>query len=205
MPSNRLLSSSFACLIAISGVLGVAPQARAATWDIDPTHSSAEFVVRHLVFAKVRGHFNDWSGTIAIDEKDITKSKVEVKFKAASIDTGTAKRDEHLRSADFFDATKFPEISFVSTKVEKGADAGTLKVTGNLTMKGVTKPVVITIQGPTAEFKDPGGNMHVAFVDGTAKLNRQEFGLAWSKAVEAGPVVGDEVALELQVELFKKR
>lgn len=176
----------------------------AATWEIDTGHSNIGFTVRHLVVAKVRGMFNEWSGTVVLDEKDITKSSVDVKIKAASIDTGNAARDKDLRADWMLDVVKYPEITFKSTKVEKGKDAGTLKVTGDLTMHGVTKPVVLDVTGPSAEFKDGGGNPHVAFSAST-KINRKDWGLTWSKAVEAGPVAGDEITLEIDVELFKKK
>lgn len=184
--------------------LALATPSLAASWEIDTAHSNVGFVVRHLVVAKVRGDFNEWSGTVVLDDKDITKSSVNVTIKTASIDTGNQKRDEHLRSADFFDAAKFPEITFKSTKVEPGKEKGTLKVTGDLTMHGVTKPVVLDVSGPSPEFKDPGGNPHVAF-SATTKIKRQDFGLTWSKATEAGPVVGDDVNVELEIELFKKK
>jgi polyisoprenoid-binding protein YceI len=184
--------------------LALATPLAAATWDIDTAHSTVGFVAKHLVFAKVRGHFDTWGGTVVIDEKDITKSSVDVKIVAASITTDNEKRDVHLKSADFFDVEKYKDITFKSTKVEKGTEPGTLKVTGNLTLHGVTKPVVLALTGPSPEFKDPGGNAHIAF-SGTTKVNRKDFGLNWSMAVEAAPVVGDDVILELEIEHFKKR
>jgi polyisoprenoid-binding protein YceI len=184
--------------------LASADAASAATWDIDTSHSEVGFTVRHLVVAKVRGRFNEWSGKVVLDEKDITKSSVDVSIQTASIDTGTPKRDDHLRSADFFEAAKFPTLTFKSTKVEKGKEPSTLKVTGDLTIRGVTKSVVLDVSGPSPEFKDPGGNPHVAF-SATTKINRRDFGLNWSKAVEAGPVAGEEVNIELEVELKNKK
>lgn len=196
MLRSKLLVSALA--------LALAAPAAAATWEIDTSHSQAGFVVRHLVVAKVRGHFNEWSGKVVLDEKDITKSSVDVTIQTASIDTGTAKRDEHLRSADFFDVAKFPTMTFKSTKVEKGSEANTLKVTGDLTMHGVTKPVVLAVSGPSPEFKDPGGNPHIAF-SATTKVNRKDFGLTWGKATEAGPVVGEDVQIEIELELKNKK
>ena len=193
----------FALAVAVAAPFAATP-AVAATWDIDTSHSIAGFWVRHLVVAKVRGNFNDWSGTVVLDEKDVTKSSVNVTIKTASIDTGTAKRDEHLRSDDFFNATKYPEIKFKSTKVEAGKEKGTLKVTGDLTIRDVTKSVVLDVTGPSPEFKDPGGNAHVAF-SAITKINRKDYGLKWSNATEAGPVAGEEVTIEIEIELKGKK
>jgi polyisoprenoid-binding protein YceI len=179
-----------------------APSAMAATWDIDASHSTVGFVVKHLVIAKVRGNFKTFSGTVVLDDKDITKSSVNVKIDPASVDTDNEKRDAHLKSPDFFDVAKYKDFSFTSTKVEKAE--GGLKVTGNLTLHGVTKPVVLMVEGPSQEIKDPGGNPHVAF-SATTTIKRADFGLTWSKAVEGGPVVGDDVKIELEIELYKKR
>lgn len=191
-------------LLPLAAALALATPAAAATWEIDTAHSQVGFTVRHLVVAKVRGSFKDWSGTVVLDEKDVTKSSVNVTIKTASIDTGTAKRDDHLRSDDFFNAAKYPEIKFKSTKVEPGKEKGTLKITGDLTIRDVTKSVVLDVTGPSPEFKDPGGNPHVAF-SATTKINRKDFGLKWSNATEAGPVAGDEVNIEIEVELKNKK
>ena len=190
--------------LALALALSLATPGLAATWEIDTSHSQVGFVVRHLVVAKVRGDFNEWSGSVVLDDKDVTKSSVDVKVKAASIDTGNGDRDKHLRGADFFDVEKFPEIAFKSTKVEAGKEKGTLKVTGDLTLHGVTKSVVLDVTGPSGEFKDPAGNPHVAF-SGTTKINRRDYGLNWSKAVEAGPVAGEDVNIELEIELKNKK
>ncbi len=190
--------------VAVAVALALAMPAAAATWDIDVSHSSAGFWVRHLVVAKVRGSFKDFAGSVVLDDKDITKSSVNVTIKTASIDTGTPKRDEHLRSDDFFNATKFPEIKFKSTKVEATKETGTLRVTGDLTIRDVTKSVVLDVTGPSPEFKDPRGNAHVAF-SATTKINRKDFGLKWSNATEAGPVAGDEVTIEIELELKGKK
>jgi polyisoprenoid-binding protein YceI len=183
--------------------LAVATPAAAATWEVDTAHSMAGFVAKHLVFTKVHGRFNSWSGTVTLDDKDITKSKAEVKIDAKSINTENEKRDTHLKSADFFDADKYPTITFKSTKVEKAGE-GQLKITGDLTIKDVTKPIVLDVQGPSAEFKDPGGNAHVAF-SATGKINRKDFHLSWTGPADAGPIVSDEIVLEIEVELFHKK
>jgi polyisoprenoid-binding protein YceI len=177
--------------------------AHASTWAIDTDHSSVSFKVRHLMVSNVKGEFKKFSGTVTIDDSDITRSKVDVTIDAASIDTGVAKRDDHLRSPDFLDAAKFPTLTFVSKKVATASD-NRLKVTGNLTIHGVTKEVVLDVEGPTTAVKDPWGNMRRG-ASATTKINRKEFGLAWNKAMETGGVVvGDEVTISLEVELLKK-
>lgn len=176
--------------------------AQTSTWNVDPSHTHAAFTVRHLVISNVRGEFGKTTGTLTLDEGDITRSKVEATIDVASVNTREPKRDEHLKSPDFFDVAKFPTMTFKSTKVEK-AGAGKLKVTGDLTLRGVTKPVVLDVEGPTAEIKDPRGNARRG-VSATATINRKDFGVAWSKLIEAGPVVGDEVKIEIEAELVKQ-
>jgi polyisoprenoid-binding protein YceI len=184
-------------------LFSLAPAAHAATWEIDSAHSNVGFVVKHLVIAKVRGNFKSYSGTIVVDEKDPSKSKVDVKIDPASIDTDNGRRDDHLRSADFFDVAKFKDMAFKSTKVERLPD-GKLKLTGDLTMHGVTKSVVLDAEGPSPELKDPGGNPHIAF-SATTTIKRADFGLTWNKAIEGGGVVGDDVKVEIDLELFNKK
>ena len=185
--------------------LAAAPMAVLAdptSWNVDPAHSNASFTVRHLVISNVRGEFQKMSGAVKLDDKDLAKSSVEATIETASIETRIPDRDKHLKSPDFFDVEKYPTITFKSTKVES-AGKGKLKVTGDLTMKGVTKPVVLAVDGPTAEIKDPGGNTRRGFA-ATTTINRRDFGLNWSKVVEAGPVVGDEVKIEIEAELIKQ-
>ena len=172
-----------------------------SSWKLDPAHSQTNFSVKHLVISTVRGEFGKTEGTVLLDEGDITKSKVEATIDVASVNTREPKRDEHLRSPDFFDVAKFPKMTFVSTKIEKAGE-GMLKVTGNLTLKGVTKPVTLDVTGPTKEIKDPWGNTRRG-LSATGKINRQDFGVAWSKLIEAGPVVGDEVTINIEAELLK--
>jgi len=177
--------------------------AHASAWEIDSTHSSAQFSVRHLMVSNVRGEFGKVSGTLQLDENDVAKSSVEATVDAASIDTRDAKRDEHLRSAEFFDVAKFPTLVFKSTRVEK-AGAGRLKVTGRLTLHGATREVVLDVEGPTAEVKDPWGNVKRG-VSATTKINRRDFGLAWNAALETGGVVvGEEVSIVIDLELAKR-
>jgi len=176
---------------------------QASTWEIDPAHSHASFTIRHMVISNVRGDFGKTTGTLTLDEKDITKSTVEATIDATTIDTREAKRDEHLKSPDFFDVAKYPVITFKSTKVEKAGKDG-LKVTGDLTMHGVTKPVVLKVTGPTPPVTDPYKNVRRG-VSATTKLDRKDYGVAWSAVLEGGgAVVGNEVSVELEVELIKK-
>lgn len=191
IPMNRILGLAVAAVAATSF---------AASYDIDPAHSQASFTVKHMKVATVRGAFKKLSGTVNIDEKDITKSSVEAKADAASIDTNEAKRDEHLRGEEFFDVKKCPDVTFKSTRVAKGGKSG-LKVTGDLTMHCVTRPVTFAVEGPTPEIKGPWGNT-VRALTATATINRKDFGLNWNKSLEAGGVlVSDEVNIELVAEL----
>ena len=190
-------------LFAVAVALAVPAAALAqSTWNVDPAHTHSSFTIRHLVISNVRGEFGKTTGTVKLDEKDVTRSSVEATIETASIDTRVPDRDAHLRSPDFFDAAKFPKITFKSTKVEKAGD-GKLKVTGDLTIKDVTKPVVLEVSGPTGEIKDPWGNTRRGIAAST-RINRRDFGLNWGKVVEAGPVVGDEVTIEIEAELLKQ-
>ena len=174
-----------------------------STWQIDPDHSSFQFKVRHLMVSNVKGDFTKVRGMITIDEQNIANLKVEITIDAASVNTGHAKRDEHLRSADFFDVTKYPTITFVSKKIER-TGANTLKVRGDLIIRGVTKEITVDVEGPTAEVKDPGGNFRRG-ATATAKINRQDFGIMWNRVLDAGGVVvSDEVNIYVEVELIKK-
>jgi polyisoprenoid-binding protein YceI len=174
--------------------------ASAEIWNIDPAHSSTSFAVKHLVFSTVRGTFGKTTGTIHLDESDITKSSVEASVDVNTIDTRVADRDKDLKSPNFFDAEKYPTITFKSTKVQK-AGANKLKVTGDLTLHGTTKPVTwnVTYTKPVAGMK---GELRRAFT-GTTRINRKDFGLTYSKMVEAGPVVGDQVDVTVDVEAIK--
>ncbi|WP_374076139.1 YceI family protein [Bdellovibrio bacteriovorus] len=172
------------------------------TWQIDTTHSSANFSIKHMMIAKVHGGFEKLSGTLQYDASDVTKSYIEASIDAASINTREAQRDGHLKSADFFDVEKYPTINFKSKKVERDGDD--LKVTGDLTIHGVTKEVVLDVEGPSAEMKDPYGNIKIG-ISATTKIKRKDFGLSWNAALEAGGVlVGDDVAISLDVQFAKK-
>jgi polyisoprenoid-binding protein YceI len=192
----------FTSLIVIAA-LTMPAFAFASTWTIDADHSNVGFKVRHLMVSNVKGSFEKYTGTVEIDDKDITKSKVEVSIDVNSINTNVAKRDEHLRSADFFDVAKHPSMTFTSKKV---ARAGTdkLKVTGDLTLHGVTKEVVLDVEGPTSEVKDPMGKIRKG-ATAVTKINRKDFGLTYNKVLETGGVaVGEEVTITLEIEMVKK-
>ena len=173
-----------------------------STWNIDATHSTAEFKIRHLMISNVKGHFPKVSGVLTLEESDVTKSSVEATIDVASIETRDAQRDTHLKSADFFDVEKFPAMTFKSTKVvQKSAGEGTVE--GDLTIRDVTKPVVFEVFGPTEQIKDPRGNLRVG-VEATTKISRKEFGLTWSAPLETGGVMlGDEVTITLDVQFVK--
>jgi polyisoprenoid-binding protein YceI len=174
----------------------------ATTWNIDPEHSNIGFKVRHLMVSNVKGSFEKSSGVVDINDKDITKSKVEVSIDTASINTNVQKRDEHLRSADFFDVAKFPSMTFVSKKVAQWGKER-LKVTGDLTLHGITKEVVLDVEGLSKESKDPWGNFRRG-ATATTKINRKDYGLVWNKALETGGVaVGEEVFITLEIEMIK--
>ena len=169
------------------------------TWNIDTAHTQSGFSVKHLVISTVKGEFGKTVGVLKLDEKDITRSSVEATIDAATVNTRTPDRDQDLRSPNFFDVAKYPTITFKSTKVEKAGE-GKLKGTGDLTMHGVTKPVVLDVEGPTAVIKDPGGHQRRGLSASTT-VNRKDFGLSWNKMVDAGPVVGDQVKIEIEAEL----
>jgi polyisoprenoid-binding protein YceI len=189
--------------LATSLTLALAAGAAGATeYTVDSAHTSSGFAVKHLMVTTVHGAFGKTTGTVNFDEKDPTKSTVDVTIDASTVDTREPKRDAHLKSADFFDVAKFPNLTFKSTKIEK--DGANYKVHGDLTMHGVTKPIVLTVTGPTAPSKSPWGQT-VRAVSATGKLNRKDWGLNWNKALEAGGVlVGEEVTLEIEAELIKK-
>ena len=170
------------------------------TWAIDPTHTEVGFVARHLMVTKVRGSFTDVSGTVEVAD-DVTKSVDNVVIKTASVSTGTADRDGHLRSADFFDVETYPEITFVSTEVSRDGDDWT--ITGDLTIKDVTKPITIDFE-LAGSAKDPFGNTRLGF-EGRTTLNRKEWGLTWNAALETGGfLVSDKIKLDFDISAIQK-
>jgi polyisoprenoid-binding protein YceI len=184
-------------------VLAIPVLTYTATWQMDPDHSSFQFKIRHLTVSNVKGDFNKSRGVVTIDDQNITNLKVEVFIDAASVNTGHAQRDQHLRGPDFFDVTKYPTITFVSKKVIK-ADTDRLKVVGDLTIHGVTREITVDVEGPTPEVKDPWGNFRRG-ATATTKINRRDFGLTWNKVLDTGGlVVGEEVNIYVEVELVRK-
>jgi polyisoprenoid-binding protein YceI len=173
----------------------------ATTWNIDTAHSAIHFSVRHMVVSKTRGRFTKWSGQISFDPANPASSSVQVSIDPASVNTEEAQRDAHLRSPDFFDVEKYPQATYKSTKVEETGD-DRYRITGDLTIHGVTKPVVLeTVFEGSA--KDPWGGERAGFA-ATASIDRREFGLGWNKVLEAGGVlVGDKIELTLEIEAVK--
>jgi polyisoprenoid-binding protein YceI len=180
-----------------------APQtSTTTTWNIDPIHSVAEFKVKHMMISNVKGHFPKVTGALTLDESNLTNSRVEASIDAASIETRDPQRDAHLKSPDFFDVEKFPTMLFKSTGI-RVVQGGELAVEGNLTIHGVTRKVLFSVEGPTAPAKDPWGNTRVA-VSASTKINRKDFGLTWNAALETGGIlVGDEVTIILDVQFVR--
>ena len=188
-----------AALAAIASWPSILP---AASYQIDNSHSVAGFTVRHMMVSNVSGGFSKLSGTVDFDPNNPSQSKVDVTIDADSIDTRNAGRDKDLRSANFFDVATYPTITFKSTKVDKAGE-GKYRVVGNLTMHGVTKEVVLDVDGPTPEVQAQGGFR--AGASATTKINRKDFGINWSRAMDnGGVVVSDEVRINIEVELVRK-
>ena len=186
-------------LLTLLTLAGVA--AAQQTYDIDSSHSSAQFSVRHMMISNVKGEFTKVSGSIAYDPANPSASKIDATLDTTTINTRDAKRDAHLKSPDFFDTTKFPLLTFHSKQVSKVG--GKLQAKGDLTMHGVTREVVLDIDGPTPELKDPWGNLRFG-VSASTKLNRKDWGLGWNKALESGGVlVGEEVTITLDIEAVR--
>jgi len=177
--------------------------AGAATWQIDPDHAFVEFKVKHLMVSSVKGTFTKVAGTLEADDADLAKATVTVTIDTASLDTNIAKRDEHLRSPDFFDVAKYPTMTFTSKRViVEGGKVS--KVIGDLTIRGTTREVTLDVADFTPAIKDPWGKQRRG-ATATATINRKDFGLAWNKLLETGgAVVGDEVKISLDIELIKK-
>jgi polyisoprenoid-binding protein YceI len=182
------------------------PQTSTTTWNIDPAHSVAEFKVKHMMIANVKGQFPKVSGVLIRDESDPVNDRVEATIEAASIHTRDEQRDAHLKSSDFFDVEKFPTLHFKSTGVNvvgEGVGEGELSVEGDLTIRGVTRKVRFAVEGPTPPTKDPWGNTRVA-ISASTKINRKDFGLTWNAALETGGIlVGEEVTITLDAEFVK--
>lgn len=187
-----------ACLaLAIPAIAG------AATYQLDPVHSNIQFKIRHLTVSNVTGTFNKIKGSATMEGEDPATLKIEVAIEAASVDTGNEKRDQHLRTPDFLDVAKYPTITFVSKKVVKG-DPGKLKITGDLTIHGVTREITVDLEGPTSEVKDPWGGFRRG-ATATTRIDRRDFGITWNTALDSGGMlVGNEVTIYVEVEWVKK-
>ena len=176
--------------------------AHADTWSIDPAHTNVEFTVRHMMISNVKGQFQKTAGTITVNGSDAASAQIDATIDASSVDTRVERRDMHLKSPDFLDVAKYPTITFKSTKVEADGP-NKWKVTGDLTLHGVTKPVVLDVESSGAPISMMG-KTH-AGASATTKIKRSDFGLTWNKAMEAGGVmVGDEVAISIDVEAIKQ-
>jgi polyisoprenoid-binding protein YceI len=170
-------------------------------WNIDGAHSGINFSVRHMVVSKVRGRFGKFGGTLDLDGADLTRSTIDVTIDASSIDTGTAQRDDHLRSADFFDAERFPELRFRSKRIEQ-AGRDHYRVLGDLTIRDITRELMLDVEYG-GQAKDPWGNERAGFL-AKASIDRKDFGLTWNQVLEAGGLlVGDRVDIELEVQAVK--
>ena len=191
----RAISALFAVLL-----VATAASADTTEWAMDPSHSHVGFSVKHLIVSNVTGRFKDVTAKINLDEADPTKSQVDITIKAASVDTDEPKRDEHLRSPDFFDTAKYPTLTFRATKIVKGGKG--FKVTGDLKIKDVTKSV--TLDGTLSKAVTSPWNKQVRAAEFQGSIKRGDFGLKWNKALEAGGVVvGEDVALDIQIEMNK--
>lgn len=179
-----------------------ASQTTTTTWNVDPAHAVAEFKVKHMMISNVKGHFGKVSGKLIRDEANPANSQVDIVIDANSLETREPQRDAHLKSADFLDVEKFPTLTFKSTRVNMKGD-GEYSVEGDLTIHGVARKVTLAVEGPTPPTKDPWGNTRIG-ISATTKINRKDFGLTWNAALETGGLlVGEEVAISLEVEFIK--
>ena len=193
-------SRSLQSLALVSSLIAAPALAETSEWAIDSAHSHFGFSAPHMVVSEVEGEFHTATGKVLLDEADLTKSTVELTIDAASIDTDNADRDKHLKSPDFLDTAKYPQITFKSTKIKKAGKA--FKVTGDLTIRGVTKPVTLDVELSNALTNPWGKQVRAVKVKG--KINRQDFGVAWNKSLDKGGLlVGDEVTFNIKLELNK--
>lgn len=196
--SNYL--SRIAILAGLAATMSLGAGAATTNWQIDPAHSSAQFAVKHLSISTVRGAFTSVKGSIQLDEKDISKSSVDVTIDVNSVDTRVPDRDKDLRSDHFFDADHFATITFKSKKVEQLAP-GKVRVTGDLTIHGTTKEVALEVDGPSAAIKDPWGNQRMG-INASAKISRQDFGIAPSYPAA---MIGDEILITIDAEMVQRK
>ena len=173
----------------------------ATTWVVDSTHSAAAFAVRHMMISTVKGHFTNVTGTLTGDDRDPEQASIELTIPVAGIDTREPRRDAHLRSGDFFDADRYPDIRFRSTRITR-LETDRFSVTGDLTIRDVTRPVVLSVESG-GRGRDPWGGERIGF-SATTTINRQDFGLHWNQALETGGVlVGNDVKISVDLELVK--
>lgn len=193
------LVSRIAIVAGVAAAFSLPAAGATSSWQIDPAHSSAQFAVKHLAISIVRGAFTSVKGSVQFDDTDISKSSVDVTIEATSVDTRQPDRDKDLRSDHFFDVEHIPTITFKSKKVEQ-VSPGKLKVTGDLTIHGVTKEVALDVDGPTAPIKDPWGNQRMG-ISASAKVSRQDFGVG---AKYPAAIIGDEISITIDAEIFQK-
>jgi polyisoprenoid-binding protein YceI len=197
------LPAKFTLAATLAACLALPSPAATSVWQIDPAHTAAGFSVKHMMIATVRGQFKGVTGTVNWDDEDINKSSVDVIIDATTVDTGEPKRDADLKSPNFFDVAKYPAITFKSTKIEK-ISSGKMRVTGNLTIHGVTKEVVLDVEGPSGAIKDPYGKTRVA-LNASTKINRLGYGIKWNNTLDNGAmVVSDEVNINIDLEMTKQ-
>jgi polyisoprenoid-binding protein YceI len=189
----------FAALLATATLTA---SAQVSKWQIDPAHSEADFTVKHMGISNIHGRFGNVTGTLTLNDKEIAKSDVNATIDISTVDTGVAQRDTHLKSADFFDVSKYPQMTFVSKSLSN--NNGQQELIGDLTIHGVTKSVTLALEGPSKEQVDPYGKTRRAF-SATTSIHRQDFGLVWNGNLKSGDVVvGDDVQVELDIELVKQ-
>ncbi len=194
---------SAALTVTTAVLLALSAAAQTSTWNIDPNHSSAQFTVRHLGISNVSGAFTKVSGNVTLNDKDITQSQVNATIDAISIDTRQPDRDKDLRSPNFLDVEKYPNLEFKSKRIVKSGDK--LQLVGDLTLHGTTREVTLDVDGPTPELADPWGNLRRGF-SATTTINRKDYGVVWNNTLKTGEaVVGDNVKIQIDVELVKKK
>jgi len=190
-------------ILAICTLLATIASAQTSTWNIDPAHSTAQFTVRHLAISNVSGNFTKVTGTVVLNEKDLTQSQVNAVIDASSVDTRVADRDKDLRSPNFLDVEKYPTLEFKSKRIVN--NGGKLQMIGDLTLHGTTREVTLDVDGPTPELNDPWGNVRRGFSASTT-INRKDYGVVWNNTLKTGEaVVGDSVKIQIDVELIKKK
>jgi len=198
---KRTLTAGWAAALVLAAGAATAG-AQTADWKLDPYHSEADFSIKHMAVSTVHGSFRGVSGVVHLDPADMKKSSVDASIDMSSVDTGIAARDNHLKSPDFFDVAKFPTLTFKSTSVSKSGSG--YEVKGDLTLHGVTKPVVLNMEAPTKEVADQKGKLHRGF-SATTVINRKDFGLVWGGTLTSGEaVLGDDVKITLDVDAVKQ-